>query len=61
MTYHRRQRLESFKRAMFAELLKDGSSGDEASGQTDTIKQDHEPWGLLPPQLSRIGTGQLLS
>jgi hypothetical protein len=61
MTYHRRQRLESFKRAMFAELLRDDASNDELTGQTDTIKQDHEPWGLLPPQLSRVGTGRLLS
>jgi hypothetical protein len=61
MTYHRRQRLESFKRAMFAELLRDDASNDELTGQTDTIKQDHEPWGLLPPQLSGVGTGRLLS
>ncbi len=61
MTYHRRQRLESFKRAMFAELLKDDSSSDVATGQTDTIKQDHEPWGLHPPQRSKAGTGRMLS
>jgi hypothetical protein len=61
MTYYRKQRLESFKRAMFADLLRDDTPSDEASGQTDTIKQDREPWWLHPPQLSGIAQGRMLS
>lgn len=61
MTYHRKQRMESFKRAMFADQLRDDALSDEATGQTDTIRQDREPWWLHPPQLSGAATGRMLS
>lgn len=61
MTYHRRQRLESFKRAMFANLLKDEVLSEEAAGQTDSMKQEREPWWVHPPQPSGSASGRMLS
>jgi hypothetical protein len=60
MTYYRRQRLESFKRAMFAERLSESSA---ASQQAEFDPQEEAHSILVPGILTNAGlaAGQLAS
>lgn len=61
MTYYRRQRLESFKRAMFAERLSERSA---ASQQSEFDPQEEKAHTILVPGVlthSGLAAGQLAS
>jgi hypothetical protein len=57
MTYYRKQRMESFKRAMFADQLSNQSSREEAASATDAnIKEEGEPWLIRLPEYAGYGS-----
>jgi hypothetical protein len=43
MTYHRNQRMEAFKRAMFAGILKDTSPIGRLVKAADSIREEQSP------------------
>ena len=61
MTYYRRQRLESFKRAMFAERLSESSA---ASQQAEFDPREEKTHSILVPGVlthAGLAAGQLAS
>jgi len=59
MTYYRKQRMESFKRAMFADRLNTQSDRDEASRAA--VKEEQEPWYFQPSMYAAAGSSGLAS
>jgi hypothetical protein len=61
MTYYRRQRLESFKRAMFAKLLNESTAATQAAEFEPQEEKAHTIW--VPGVLTHagLGSGQLAS
>ena len=48
MTYHRNQRMEAFKRAMFAGILKDTSPIGRLVKAADSIREEQSAPAYLP-------------
>ena len=59
MTYYRKQRMESFKRAVFADQFNDQSERDEAARAS--YKQEQEPWYFQPSMFAAAGSSGLAS
>ena len=60
MTYYRKQRMESFKRAMFADLLNNQNSRDESAG-ADASRDEQESWYFQPSSYAAAGSSGLAS
>jgi hypothetical protein len=54
MTYHRNQRMEAFKRAMFAGILKESSPIGRLVKAADSIREEQAP--VLAPMPWRAGS-----